>query len=353
VTLLQRREHDSTSASQESVSKSEAITKTAADFVGSYTGKRGIMGAMTDVGLTVNADSTYSTEMAMPFGKMTDTGTFTLVSNESIKLSAGAKMPQFFAEVEVKLDVTAKTASYVEPDDGNQSAYDAANTPVLDHDTNLTGKTIYWLGSSVTVGMEAGNQSMADYIAKRNKAVCVKEAVSGTTLFDSGDAKSNSYVARLKKGAFDASASIDAFVCQISTNDCKAAVLNKWGETTGNDVRDLASFDITTTLGAVEYIIAYVRQTWSCPIFFYSGSSFVGPVFETLGTDYNNLVKKVETLSSKWNNLYFIDLFNDAAFNNITKDQYNYYMGDGIHPKKAGYLKWWTPKFEEIISAKI
>ena len=42
-----------------------------------------------------------------------------------------------------------------------------------------------------------------------------------------------------------------------------------------------------------------------------------------------------------------IDLYIDEEFNDIDEDTYNLYMYDKIHPTKAGYLEWWTPKIEE------
>ncbi len=77
-------------------------------------------------------------------------------------------------------------------------------------ETAITGKTFYWLGSSVTLGMESGDVAVADYIAARNGATCVKEAVSGTTLIDEPYKKIfasyDSYITRLKTTkAFDKS----------------------------------------------------------------------------------------------------------------------------------------------------
>ncbi len=232
---------------------------------------------------------------------------------------------------------------------GNDGKYDAA--VISPSVTPLTGKTIYWLGSSVTLGMESGNTAVADYIAARNGAACVKEAVSGTTL---RDAKSNSYVSRLRNSkVFDKGAQIDAFVCQISTNDAKSGVVSRWGTVTGADVT--SGFDVETTLGAMEYIITYVESTWNCPIYFYSGAYFGDSgdrsSRDPKGSDYAKLVEKAHEIADKWNvidgyEVKVIDLFNDEAFNDITDEQYALYMHDAVHPFKAGYLEWWTPAFE-------
>ena len=59
----------------------------------------------------------------------------------------------------------------------------------------LFGKTVIFLGSSVTYGSASGGISFADFLQKEDGIVSVKEAVSGTTLVD-GD--NTSYIARMK-----------------------------------------------------------------------------------------------------------------------------------------------------------
>ena len=44
-----------------------------------------------------------------------------------------------------------------------------------------------------------------------------------------------------------------------------------------------------------------------------------------------------------------IDLYTDAEFNDISDSDRALYMADPIHPTRAGYLKWWTPKMEEYL----
>lgn len=71
-----------------------------------------------------------------------------------------------------------------------------------------------FLGSSVTYGSTPPGVSFVDIIQEDYGAVCIKEAVSGTTLADINE---NSYVARLKTVCKDTK--LDLFVCQLSTND--------------------------------------------------------------------------------------------------------------------------------------
>ena len=64
---------------------------------------------------------------------------------------------------------------------GNVDEYAVDNFPTLE-DSPLAGKTFFWLGSSVTLGSNSLEESMADFIAKKYDCTCIKEAVSGTTL---------------------------------------------------------------------------------------------------------------------------------------------------------------------------
>lgn len=230
----------------------------------------------------------------------------------------------------------------------------------------LEGMTFYFLGSSVTYGSASEQDSMADYIAALNNCTVKKEAVSGTTIFDdggNGDSGVRSYTRRMVNSTvFDKNENIDAFICQISTNDCTSGRLDKWGEITADDVFDMESFDRGTTLGGIEYIIAYVIETWGCPVYFYSGAYFGDVGVEDVrnnanpkGSDYGRLVEKVNEVAEKWNAAYenmvgVIDMYNDADFNAAVSDEYyEWATSDAIHPRRAGYLQWWTPYFENFL----
>ena len=56
-------------------------------------------------------------------------------------------------------------------------------------DSPINGKTVIFLGSSVTFGYGSLGVSFADFLEKTDGITAVKEAVSGTTLVD---VKSNS-----------------------------------------------------------------------------------------------------------------------------------------------------------------
>lgn len=200
----------------------------------------------------------------------------------------------------------------------------------------LAGKGIAFLGSSVTYGASSKGVSFADYIGVRNNCVIIKEAVSGTTLVDNG---LSSYVSRLKK--LDENAVVDLFVCQLSTND---ATQNKpLGAVI--ESMNLEDFDTSTVAGAVEYIIAYAKQTWNCPVIFYTNPQYSSKQYEAM-------VMLLQQIAEKWD-ITVIDMWNDASFNAITEEQRVLYMADEIHPTQAGYLEWWTPYIEKYLFEEV
>ena len=107
-------------------------------------------------------------------------------------------------------------------------------------------------------------------------------------------------------------------------------------------IAELEDFDRNTVIGAMEYIIAYVKQTWDCPVIFYTGTKY--------GSEpYAAMVDALLRLQDKWD-IGVIDLWNDPDMNAVSGDDYDFYMNDSIHPTQAGYLKWWTPKFEAYLA---
>ncbi|MBO4541114.1 MAG: SGNH/GDSL hydrolase family protein [Bacilli bacterium] len=237
--------------------------------------------------------------------------------------------------------------------------FDIQNVPTIPNHP-LKGKLFYWLGSSVTEGSGAEGQSMADYLAAKSGCLYKKDAVSGTTLFDD-EKNSDSYIERLKNSRIfeDTNDAVDAFLCQISTNDCTNERLKKRGAISAFDIFDLEEFDASTTLGAIEYIIGFVKKRYGCPIYFYSGAFFGDGSDKTKrqsanpkGSEYGKLVDQVLEIAEKWNrrggaDVRVIDLYHDEAFNaRIADAYYAWAMNDPIHPKKAGYLQWWMPYFE-------
>lgn len=209
--------------------------------------------------------------------------------------------------------------------EGNSAVY-AVETVESIEKSPLKGKNILFLGSSVTYGAHSLQTSFVEFIAQRNGCTYVKEAVPGTTLVDN---RLDSYVSRLKM--VDKSQKFDLFVCQLSTNDASQK----------KELGEIDSTDTKTVCGAINFICGYVQETWNCPIVFYTGSYYESE-------RYSAMVDSLLAME-KQGKMTVVNLYTDKSFNDIKKEDYALYMSDSIHPTQAGYLKWWTPKIEEVL----
>lgn len=192
---------------------------------------------------------------------------------------------------------------------------------------NLKGKTILFLGSSVTYGSAANGVSFAELLAEYCGCRSVKEAVSGTTLVDNG---ADSYVARMK--TMDTALKADLFVCQLSTNDATQRL--PMGVLDGR-------MDTATIAGAIEYIVDYARRVWKCPVAFYTN-----PRYDS--HNYAAMVALIKECADKLG-IEVIDLWSDAAFNDLNDEERARFLDDPIHPTLEGYREWWLPVFEKRI----
>ena len=93
--------------------------------------------------------------------------------------------------------------------------------------------------------------------------------------------------------------------------------------------------------GCETTIICYCNDTWDCPVIFYTGTKYDS-------AEYQVMVNSLLGLQEKWE-LGIIDLWNDVEMNAVSEKDYDFYMNDPIHPTQAGYLLWWTPKFESYL----
>ena len=214
---------------------------------------------------------------------------------------------------------------------GNGSEYGLGSVEVIS-DSPLKGKTGIFLGSSVTYGYGSMGVSFVDFLEKADGLNVVKEAVSGTTL---ANIKDNSYVSRMKK--IDKDIKADFFMCQLSTNDAtKNLPLGHVSESF-----DKEDFDTQTVTGATEYIIAYARETWNCPVIFYTQAKYDSEAYKAM-TDM------LLELERKWD-ITVIDFWNNEEINNISADERTLYLVDHIHPSKAGYKIWWLPEIRNTL----
>lgn len=107
----------------------------------------------------------------------------------------------------------ASSKSYIQGLEGNKDEYSIENV-TINENSALNGKTIIFLGSSVTEGATSFETSFVDYFEAIDGVNAVKEAVGGTTLVTEDE---TSYIPRMEN--IDKSIKADAFVCQLSTND--------------------------------------------------------------------------------------------------------------------------------------
>ena len=182
----------------------------------------------------------------------------------------------------------------------------------------LKHKRILFFGSSVTYGHCSGGVAFPELMAEAYGCISVKEAVSGTTLAP-GD---RDYIQRMHTMP---TAPADLFVCQLSTND---ATKNK-------PLPDIEA--------AVREIIRYARDTWHCPVMFYTSPRYDSAAYQAM-VDMLLAVAAEEGIA-------VLDLWNDADFNAITPEQRAQYMADHLHPTLVGYTEWWLPAFAEACAA--
>lgn len=196
----------------------------------------------------------------------------------------------------------------------------------------LRGKTVIFLGSSVTYGAGSKGKSFVDFLEKADGIIPVKEAVSGTTLVDNC---SRSYISRMKN--IDRSIRADAFVCQLSTNDAsKDLPLGSISQGTS-----LSDFDTSTVAGAIEYIIVYAKQTFGCPVMFYTGTRYESEKYAQMVLLLADIARKYE--------IHVLDMWNNEQLNQSVYGDFDFYMADGIHPLRAGYRLLWLPEFENSL----
>ena len=216
---------------------------------------------------------------------------------------------------------------------GNSVRYDVSRIP-FKKTSPLKGKTVVFLGSSVTKGFAAHNNAFAEYIAKKDSCICIKEAVNGTTLIDNCE---DSYIERMRDN-LDPERQVDLFICQLSTND--ATRNSPLGEI--SESRDLDSFDVKTVCGAIEYIIAYAKETWHCRVMFYTNPQYDSDT-------YAKMVEALLKIQEKWQ-IGVIDFWNDERINSVSPEKRKLYLQDPIHPMKAGYAEWLVPVMEQRIA---
>ena len=217
---------------------------------------------------------------------------------------------------------------------GNKEEFAVSRMKKLDN-SPLKGKNLIFLGSSVTVGFAGKSESFVHMIEHCDGANVTLEAVSGTTLVDKPGIMpgGKSYIERLR--TIDKNIKADAFICQLSTND--ATKKYPLGEIAPTGTA-LEGYDLDTVIGSIEYVIDYAKQTWNCPVLFYTGTQYNDK-------NYEAMVQALKEVAKKWK-IDIINLWDNKELNE--KYRSKTYMNDGIHPTRKGYQQW-TPYIREGI----
>ncbi|MBQ6223065.1 MAG: SGNH/GDSL hydrolase family protein [Solobacterium sp.] len=223
---------------------------------------------------------------------------------------------------------------------GNHSRYNPENQTVL-ADSPLKGKTILFLGSSVTQGYASQGISYVDYIEHIDQCNVIKEVMGATTVANIPGmmGEGTSYNPRLRK--YDHTTAVDAVVIQLSSNDSTAG--SDLGELSNGF--DITQIDDTTFTGGMESLIAYCKQEWNCPVLVYSNPAFRGKSLYNSAA-YAAMKDKMTTIAEKWD-VDYLNLWDDPDCNAVPDKQFFRWMSDTVHPTKQGYLEWWTPIFQQ------
>lgn len=238
--------------------------------------------------------------------------------------------------------------------EGNSEKYDPENL-TLKTDSPIIGKQLLWLGSSVFQGFGARNTSPALFIDAMDGTISTIEVKGGTFIASIGANvpgssvdPSSSYINRLRDNhTIETDPHYDLVVVQLSTNDAKGAC--EIGEP-GDSFTD---FDETTTIGALQAIIVYAKETWGARTLVIGGSYFENEMTYSGGQNaeiYLEMIEKCHELDEKWGDDFsFLDLWhNDVMYEGVTMggELWRCYMSDAIHPTKRGYIEWWGPYIE-------
>lgn len=170
------------------------------------------------------------------------------------------------------------------------------------------------------------------------------------------NAYNQSYVGLLKEAiGRHGNDEVDTMFVQLSTNDISqyktAAGVSgghlDFGAVSADSVRDSEAFDVNTSFGALEYIVAKAQETWNCKVVIYvchmSTSEF--SAFKSNGFDYSKMDGSSDyalmrnaalQIAEKWG-LGVIDLWGDAEVNKALHGNAPRYIADTLHLHLLGY----------------
>ena len=125
---------------------------------------------------------------------------------------------------------------------------------------------------------------------------------------------------------FDKNAKPEHLIVQLSTND--VTKLRKVGEL--SESKEIDSFNKSTIIGAIEYIVAYAKKTWNCDVSFYTNPKYNNALYE-------EVINRLYLVQEKWN-IGIIDFYNYVDMEPLSDETLASYMADAIHPNATGYM---------------
>jgi lysophospholipase L1-like esterase len=235
--------------------------------------------------------------------------------------------------------------------------------------SQLSGRTFAALGSSITYGFGSKEIAFPEMIAKTDSCTFIKQAISGMTLaYDPQRPETHpegSYVRQLLD-RIDPSLKIDGFVVQLSTNDAQKGIEKG---TVSDSMRSKDQNPATIT-GAMEFILAYIRETWNCPVVFYINAYLDRPYIEHFAAahpefpvnvdkachdlldQYEEMIRILYALQKKWH-FEIADLWNNEEIQNASFEVKDLLMNDVIHPRRAGDLFWYVPEIRRCLASAL
>lgn len=210
---------------------------------------------------------------------------------------------------------------------GNDSKYDPDTLEV--RKTALYGKHMLWMGSSFSAGTGSAGITLCNYLSHINSMVIINESLAHSYL---SSLTQNSAIRRFRSSLALVSHT-DYLVIEISPIDAEMT------HGTVSESFDRFTFRTKTTIGALEYLIAYALNLWKPEIILFTLPYCSDP-------SYEQLIRQVHEVSQKWN-VHLIDMYHDRELENPDPVKRSLYMTDITHPTKAGLRDWIVPYMQK------
>ncbi len=215
----------------------------------------------------------------------------------------------------------------------------------------LEGKTLYVAGDSVAQGQGSGEYAFGEFLSDRNNMTLVKDAIGGTTLMPYDNQKAPSIMERVLKmtGSYDYII-IEGGFNDVFHNHPLGEVKMKYRDDypTVQTFDYDGKYDTATIIGAVETICWFlVTNHFEAKKLFVLGHKKIG----SFAVKQNEVWAGIISALEKWG-IPYVNLKNETnlcAFNTTVANA-NFSKGDGTHPNRAAYEKYYVPLIESKLA---